>query len=64
LYGRKNIFERLSIHVGAFNFSLVLRKMLCAGKRRELKNRAQDLVLRLIELLIKPIQALKLSICS
>ena len=40
LYGRKNILKRLLIHVGAFNISLVLRKMLGSGKPRELKNRA------------------------
>jgi hypothetical protein len=41
------------IHVGAFNISLVLRKMLGSGKPRELKNRAADQISRLIELLIK-----------
>jgi transposase len=51
LHGRKNILKRLLIHVGAFNVSLVLRKMLGSGKPRELKNRAADLVSRLIELL-------------
>ena len=51
LYGRKNILKRLLIHVGAFNISLVLRKMLGSGKPRELKNRAADLASRLIELL-------------
>ncbi|HEY6849013.1 MAG TPA: transposase, partial [Terracidiphilus sp.] len=51
LHGRKNILKRLLIHVGAFNISLVLRKMLGAGKPRELKNRAAGLVSRLIELL-------------
>jgi transposase len=48
LHGRENILKRLLIHVGAFNISLVLRKMLGAGKPRELKNRAASLVLRLI----------------
>ena len=52
LHGRKNILKRLLIHVGAFNISLVLRKMLGSGKPRELKNRAAGLVSRLIELLI------------
>jgi transposase len=51
LHGRKNILKRLLIHVGAFNISLVLRKMLGSGKPRELKNRAADLASRLIELL-------------
>jgi transposase len=52
LHGRKNILKRLLIHVGAFNISLVLRKMLGAGKPRELKNRAAGLVSGLIESLI------------
>jgi transposase len=54
LHGRKNILKRLLIHVGAFNISLVLRKMLGAGKPRELKNRAEHLVSRLIGHLINP----------
>jgi transposase len=49
LRGRENILKRLLIHVGAFNISLVLRKMLGAGTPRELKNRAARLVLRLLE---------------
>jgi transposase len=52
LRGRKNILKRQLIHIGAFNISLVLRKMLGAGTPRELKNRAANLVLRLIECLI------------
>jgi hypothetical protein len=36
------------IHVGAFNLSLVLRKLLGAGTPRELKNRAASLILRLL----------------
>ena len=52
LHGRENILKRLLIHVGAFNISLVLRKMLGSGKPRELKNRAAGLVSRFIELLI------------
>jgi len=35
------------VHVGAFNLSLVLRKMLGAGTPREWKNRAARLILRL-----------------
>ncbi len=45
LHGRKNILKRLLIHVGAFNISLVMRKMLGAGKPRELANRMAELVL-------------------
>jgi hypothetical protein len=44
LRGRKNILKRQLIHVGAFNASLVLRKMLGAGTPRELKNRALNLI--------------------
>jgi len=40
LRGRENIFKRPLIHVGAFNISLVLGKMLGSGKPRELINRA------------------------
>jgi transposase len=47
LRGTKNILKRQLIHVGAFNISLVLRKMLGAGTPRELKNRALNLILRL-----------------
>jgi transposase len=52
LHGRKNILKRLLIHVGAFNISLVLRKMLGAGKPRELKNRIAEFVLTAIVCLI------------
>jgi transposase len=52
LRGRKNILKRQLIHVGAFNISLVLRKMLGAGTPRELKNRALNLVLRVSAYLI------------
>jgi len=45
LHGRKNILKRLLIHAGAFNISLVMRKMLGAGKPRELANRMAELVL-------------------
>ena len=45
LRGTKNILKRQLIHVGAFNISLVLRKMLGAGTPRELKNRALNYIL-------------------
>ena len=45
LRGTKNILKRQLIHVGAFNVSLVLRKMLGAGTPRELKNRALNYIL-------------------
>ena len=39
LRGRENILKRQLIHVGAFNLSLVMRKLLGAGTPRELRNR-------------------------
>jgi hypothetical protein len=57
LHGRKNILKRLLIHVGAFNISLVLRKMLGAGKPRELKNRMAELVSGFLECLINPFRS-------
>jgi hypothetical protein len=48
LRGRENILKRQLIHVGGFNLSLILRKLLGAGTPRELKNRAASLILRLL----------------
>jgi transposase len=45
---RENILKRQLVHVGAFNLSLILRKLLGAGTPRELKNRAVNLVLRVL----------------
>jgi transposase len=45
LRGRENILKRQLVHVGAFNLSLILRKMLGAGTPREWKNRLGRLVL-------------------
>ena len=39
LRGHNNILKRQLIHVGAFNLSLILRKLLGAGTPREWKNR-------------------------
>ena len=64
LRGHDNILKRLLIHVGAFNISLILRKMLGAGTPRELKNRAARLVLRLLEWITckyQPVGAVKSS---
>ena len=47
LRGHQNILKRQLIHVGAFNLSLILRKMLGAGTPRELKNRFGTRMLRL-----------------
>jgi transposase len=51
LRGRDNILKRQLIHVGAFNLSLVLRKLLGAGTPRELRNRFGRLVMRVLLLL-------------
>ena len=48
LRGRQNILKRQLIHVGAFNLSLVLRKLMGAGTPREWKNRSGVLILRLL----------------
>ena len=48
LRGRENILKRQLAHVSAFNLSLIMRKLLGAGTPRELKNRAVQLVLRLL----------------
>jgi len=37
LRGQENILKRQLVHVGAFNLSLILRKLLGAGTPRELK---------------------------
>lgn len=52
LHGRKNILKRLLIHVGTFNISLVMRKMLGAGKPRELNNRMAQLASAAMERLL------------
>src|SRR5271165_463726 len=51
LRGRDNILKRQLVHVGAFNLSLILRKLLGAGTPRELRNRSGRLVLSLLLLL-------------
>lgn len=48
LRGHENILKRQLIHVGAFNLSLILRKILGAGTPRELRSRAQKLMQRLL----------------
>jgi len=52
LRGRQNILKRQLIHVGVFNLSLILRKLLGAGTPRELKNRAGEMVGRLLRFLL------------
>src|SRR5450432_3348117 len=46
LRGRDNILKRQLVHVGAFNLSLILRKMVGAGTPRELANRLAKPFLR------------------
>jgi transposase len=46
LRGHGNILKRQLIHVGAFNLSLVMRKLLGAGTPRELRNRLGTRMLR------------------
>jgi transposase len=45
LRGHNNILKRQLIHVGAFNLSLILRKLMGAGTPREWKNRGVMLYL-------------------
>jgi transposase len=52
LRGRDNILKRQLVHVGAFNLSLILRKLLGAGTPRELKNRAGQVFLRVLRILL------------
>jgi len=46
LRGRDNILKRQLVHVGAFNLSLILRKLLGAGTPRELRNRLGTRILQ------------------
>src|SRR5229473_126260 len=48
LRGQENILKRQLVHVGAFNLSLVLRKLLGAGTPRELRNRFARFVVRVL----------------
>src|SRR3989475_12232369 len=50
LRGRDNILKRQLVHVGAFNLSLILRKLLGAGTPREWKNGTRILFASLIGL--------------
>jgi transposase len=52
LRGRENILKRQLVHVGAFNLSLILRKLLGPGTPRELKNRAGQVFSRLLRCLL------------
>jgi hypothetical protein len=52
LRGRDNILKRQFVHVGGFNLSLILRKLLGAGTPRELKNRAGQVFSRFLRFLL------------
>src|SRR6266704_1616490 len=52
LRGRDNILKRQLVHVGAFNLSLILRKLLGAGTPRELTNHAGHAVWQLLRFLL------------
>ena len=52
LRGHENILKRQLVHVGAFNLSLILRKLLGAGTPRELKNRAGEVFGRFLRFLL------------
>ena len=56
--GRENILKRQLVHVGGFNLSLILRKLLGAGTPRELKNRAGRVVSVLLRFLCARVAAL------
>jgi hypothetical protein len=48
LRGHQNILKRLLIHVGAFNLSLIFRRLLGSGTPRELRNRQSSLLFVLL----------------
>src|ERR1019366_3353979 len=50
--GQENILKRQLVHVGAFNLSLILRKLLGAGTPRELRNLAGQLFSQLSRFLL------------
>jgi hypothetical protein len=53
LRGHRNILKRQLIHVGGFNLSLIMRKMLEAGTLRELRNRCGAITLRVLWRLLR-----------
>ena len=54
LRGHQNILKRQLIHVGAFNLSLILRKLMGAGTPREWRNRGGVFFLLVYFLLTRP----------
>lgn len=57
LRSRENVLKRQLIHVGAFNLSLILRRMLGAGTPRELRNRQQRLIFAILSALTALLRA-------
>src|SRR5216684_1544569 len=53
LRGHNNILKRQLVHVGAFNLSLIPRKLLGAGTPRELRNRAGRVFSELLRFLCR-----------
>jgi hypothetical protein len=53
LRGHNNILKRQLIHMGAFNLSHILRKLIGAGTPREWKNRGGNLFLLVYSLLAR-----------
>jgi transposase len=53
LRGHSNILKRQLIHIGAFNLSLILRRMLGAGTPRELRNRSEVAFLAVLGLIAR-----------
>ena len=53
LRGHKNILKRQLIHVGAFNLSLIMRRLMGAGTPREWRNRGGQLLLLISWLLMR-----------
>jgi transposase len=52
LRGRENVLKRQLIHVGAFNLSLIFRRMLGAGTPREFHNLQVELISAILVLLV------------
>jgi len=49
----QNILKRLLIHVGAFNLSLIFRRLLGSGTPREWKNRHSSVLFALLLLFLR-----------
>ena len=63
LRGRENILKRTLVHVGAFNLSLIFRRMLGSGTPRELNNGRSGLIFVLFWLQIER-ETLVIGLCG